>query len=383
MANASFVAAVLLLTLASSSRAQTPVQSDRYRTDLQPLIEKLVQEQHIAGIAIAIVEDDRVVYAQGFGVKNVTSGNDPVTPESLFHLASITKPFVATAIMQLVENRKMDLDAPVVRYLPYFKLADERYKIITVRQMLTHTSGMPDVEDYEWDKPQYDDGAAERYVRSMSNLKLEFEPGTKLKYSNMAFDLLGDLIAKVSGESFENYVQKNILTPLEMRKSTLLMRDADPKLLTWGHEREYGDHGGVIASKVFPYNRIHSPSSNLFSSVLDMTHWAMANLNHGEWHGRRILTESSYAVMWNPATEFRRGVGDQQQAVGISWFLGEYRGHKTVRHGGSDTGYLTDLEMIPDKKIAVIWMMNCSCGPVGKDLTAAALDVALGLKPKP
>jgi CubicO group peptidase (beta-lactamase class C family) len=106
-------------------------------------------------------------------------------------MASITKPFVGTAIMQLVERGIVDLDAPVVQYLRYFQLADDRYNQITVRQMVTHASGMPDVEDYEWDKPQYDDGALERYVRSLTNQKLLFAPGERVQYSNMAYEVLG------------------------------------------------------------------------------------------------------------------------------------------------------------------------------------------------
>jgi CubicO group peptidase (beta-lactamase class C family) len=89
---------------------------------------------------------------------------------------------------------KIDLDAPVVRYLPYFRMSDERYKIVTVRQMATHTSGIPDVDDYGSDKPKYDEGALERYVRSLSNLKLVFAPGEQFRYSNIAFEIMGDVI---------------------------------------------------------------------------------------------------------------------------------------------------------------------------------------------
>lgn len=173
--------------------AQSP--AERYRNELQPLIEDFVHQQQIPGFAIGVIQDDRLVYTHGFGVKNLAHNRDPVTPRSLFHMASITKTFVATSMMQLVEAGKINLDSPVVQYLPYFRLADDRYQTITVRQMVTHTSGMPDVQDYEWDKPQYDDGALERYVRSLSNQKLIFAPGTDFRYSNMAFEVLGDLIA--------------------------------------------------------------------------------------------------------------------------------------------------------------------------------------------
>ena len=368
---------VLIAASVTSVRVAAQAPAERYRNELQPLIEDFVHQQQIPEFAIGVIQDDRLVYAHGFGVKNLVHNHDPVTPRSLFHMASITKTFVATSIMQLVEAGRINLDTPVVQYLPYFRVADDRYQTITVRQMVTHTSGMPDVGDNEWDKPQYDDGALERYVRSLSNQKLIFAPGTDFRYSNMAFEVLGDLIAKVSGESFDDYVQHHILTLLKMRDSTLLIKKTDARLMTWGHERDKDGH--VFPSKVYPYNRMHSPSSNLHSNVEDMARWALANLNHGELDGRRILNEQTYDIMWKPAHKLSDSDG-----VGISWFLGEYRGQATVSHGGGDTGYATFLVLLPEKKIAVVFMANCDWAGKGRGQIAhAALDVALGLKPQP
>jgi CubicO group peptidase (beta-lactamase class C family) len=377
------LAIIFGLVVASSPPAATlrPQTANRYQDTLQPWIEHLLQRERRPGLAIAIVEGNRLVYAHGFGVKRLGRG-DPITTRSLFHMASITKTFVATSLMQLVENGRVDLDAPVVRYLPYFRMADERYRTITVRQMVTHSSGMPDVDDYEWDKPQYDDGSLERYVRGLSDRVLLFAPGDRFRYSNMAFEILGDVIAKVARQSFDDYVQDQILTPLRMKDSTLLVRRADARLLTWGHELDADER--PVPSRVFPYNRIHSPSSNLHSNVLDMARWAIANMNDGELDGRRILQASTHALMWQRS----RDLGGPAPApsspspVGISWLLGEYRGTAMVGHSGGDTGYATDLAMLPEKKIAVIWMMN-SDWRGSRSLTPAALDVALGLEPMP
>ena len=136
---------------------------------LETVLEKIIQDKKTPGIAVGIIKEGKLVYAHGFGVMNVENSSRPVTPQTLFHMASITKPFVATSIMQLVEQGKVNLDEPVTKYLPYFQLKDPRYKAITVRQMLTHTSGMPDVTNYGWDKPEYDDESLERYVRSLSD----------------------------------------------------------------------------------------------------------------------------------------------------------------------------------------------------------------------
>ena len=198
--------------------------NDRFKQQFEPMLEQAIRQANVPGFAIAIVQNQQVVYAAGFGVKNLTNKNEKVTPQSLFHMASITKPFVATSIMQLWEQGKIDLEAPLIKYLPYFRMKDERYKTITIRQMLSHVSGMPDVEDYEWEKPQYDDGALERYVRGLGDLSLIATPGATFRYSNMAYEILGDVIAKVSGESFEDYVKHHILEPLDMKSSTLLIK---------------------------------------------------------------------------------------------------------------------------------------------------------------
>jgi CubicO group peptidase (beta-lactamase class C family) len=367
----------MIVGLASLAAPSLPTQStsDRYRDELQPQVERFVAQEHVPGLAIAVVEDHRVTYAHGFGVTALGDAGQPVTTRTLFHVASTTKPFVATAVMQLVEQGALDLDGPVVKTLPYFHLADERCKDITVRQLLTHSSGMPDVEDYEWDKPQFDDGALERYVRSLGSQKLLTAPGAKFAYSNMAYDVLGDVIAKASGTSFEAYVQQHILTPLGMTGSTLLPREADPKQLAIGHERNAA--GEIAALKAAPYNRIHSPSSNLLSSVDDMARWALANLARGTLDGHRILKDETYTAMWTTAF---KGAAPKAwrstRGVGLCWALGDYQGHPAVSHAGGDTGFVCDFVLLPDLGLGVVWMMNADW-PRQVSLTNTALDIAL------
>src|SRR4029450_5358761 len=131
--------------------APLPAQTsaDRYDQKLRPALDRMVRDPQLPGLAIAVVERGRLAFAAGFGVRNVGRPGEAITTRSLFHMASITKPFVATSLMPLVERGRLDLDAPVAKYLPYFRMADERYAGITVRQMVTHTSGMPDVADDE------------------------------------------------------------------------------------------------------------------------------------------------------------------------------------------------------------------------------------------
>jgi CubicO group peptidase (beta-lactamase class C family) len=372
---------ILILLIPLLAKTIVLAQSNRsklIRTRLEPMIEETMRQHQIPGFAIGIVDNGKVIYARGFGVAKLGS-NNPITPKSLFHMASVTKPFVATAIMQLVERGKISLDARVIEYLPYFRMKDKRFATITVRQMLNHISGMPDVEDYNWDKPEYDDGALERYVRGLNNLSLLGAPGEKFRYSNIAFEVLGDVIAKVSGMSFESYVQQNILAPLGMKHSTLLVRETNPKRLVAPHIPD--KDGKVIVSKVFPYNRPHAPSSTLYSSVDDMNRWARANLNRGELDGKRILKASSYDVLWKSYAD----VGEisplvpSDMKIGLSWFLRQHNGHRLVNHGGGDRGFHSFLLLAPDDSISVVAMSNYSSntGIHVYDIADAAINMML------
>lgn len=364
----------LFLLLAAPSRSHTVLENQNSEKEKQivQFTRTCMDVHQIPGLALAVVENNEMMIAKAFGVKNLAT-HEPITTRSIFHMASVSKPFAATAIMQLVEKGKIKLDDPLIRYLPYFKLDDPRYQDITIKQMLTHTSGIPDVKDYEWDKPQFDDGAAERYVRSLADEKMIAAPGEKLQYSNMAFDILADVIAKVSGMSFEDYMKKNILDPLDMTESDFLRKRIKPELRTSAHVFNLRPE----VSEVYPYNRRHAPSSCLNASVVEMCNWAIANLNQGVFKKNRILDASSYKLLFEPQVR-----ADGDLAVGLSWFLGEYQGFKTIGHGGGDLGFRSYIILIPEKSLAVVTASNYQNTPM-QEVAFGVLNIMLGLEPEP
>jgi len=337
---------------------------------LDNYIQKTMNRFDIPGLTIAITQKGKHIYTRAFGVRNLDTG-EAMKPEYIFHMASVSKPFAATAIMQLVEKGKINLDATLVTYLPYFKLADENYKKITIRQMLNHTSGMPDVRDYEWDKPQYDEGAAERYVRSLVDDQMIGAPGEKFRYSNMAFDVLADVIAKVSGDPFEIYVKKNILNPIGMKESNFLREEISTELRTSPHVW----YLRPVVNDVYPYNRRHAPSSTLNSSVTEMLNWAEVNLNHGIIRDTQILSRDSYDLLYGPSVKV-----DDKSQVGLSWFLSTHRGTPTISHGGGDTGYRSYFLILPEKNTGVIIASNYDRTPIGA-IADAVLDILLDHEP--
>ncbi|WP_153796624.1 serine hydrolase domain-containing protein [Foetidibacter luteolus] len=340
----------LLVIIAGRSTAQkATIIQDKSFAEIQTFLQSLIDTAGIPGIAIAITKDTDIVYTKAFGVKN-TDTKKKLEPYNTFHIASISKTFTATAVMQLYETGKIDINKPLVTYLPYFKMKDERYKDITIKEMLNHTSGMPDVDDYEWYKGIKDEGAAERYARSLSDSMLISKPVTEFHYSNIAFDIMADLIAKVSGMSFEKYVKENILTPLEMYESSFYYPEIKKSFRTSPH---IGNPPKVIA--IYPYNRMHAPSSTLNTNVLEMSHWAIANMYKGKYKSTQILTEETHAMMMTPT--FVRNK-EQNISIGLSWFMYPYKGMTNYEHGGSDDGYRSLLTLIPEKKIGIIILSN-------------------------
>lgn len=322
---------------------------------LDAVLEEIMARWGIPGLGVGIVQNDEIIYARGFGVQNLETGR-PVTPESIFCIASITKCFVASAVMQLAEHGKVHLDALLIHYLPYFKLDDERYHQITLRQLLSHTSGMPDIDESEYDvlvaHPEYDDGAAERYVRSLSSKKMVATPGERFSYSNIAYNVLGDLITKVSGQTFEAYMKECILLPAGMPDSTLFFPDVDQARLAVPHLRT----PEMIVNPVYPYHRADAPASFLHSTVVDMCHWCITCLNGGYYYTQRILTPASYEMMWTPVA--RWGYSPFYEHTGLGWTLGHYDGVKTVSHGGMGFGWTDFLLLLPEKKCGAIILCN-------------------------
>ncbi|MFN0246323.1 MAG: serine hydrolase domain-containing protein [Kofleriaceae bacterium] len=347
--------------------AATPTTGESLTARADALLSRRFNAARSAGLAAAVVAEGKVVWMKALGVANVDTGA-PVTTSSLFHLASVTKPVVATAILQLVEQGKLGLDDPVVRHLPYFRLADANSTTITLRQLLTHTSGLPDVEDYDWDQPEYDDEALERWVKSLASRKMRSPPGTAFAYSNIGFEVLADVIAKVTEMPFEDWIAAAILEPVAMKSSTLLNDAVDRERLVAPHAQ--GPTLRPFVRPVFPYNRRHAASSTLYSSVEDLSRWMVVNLARGTIDDQRILAATTYDQLWRPGS----AVTDR---IGLGWFLADREGVATVFHSGGDEGFRSDLILAPDRKIGVVVLANCDgtdVGAVANDLLTLFLD---------
>ncbi len=345
---------------------------------LERVLEQIISRWGIPGLGIGIVEGGEISYSRGFGVQSLIT-NVPVTPETIFGVASVSKCFVAVAIMQLVDRGKIDLDSPIIQYLPYFRLDDERFMQITIRQILSHTSGMPDLDEEEYDElvyhPETDAGAAERFVRSLTNRKMVGAPGERFHYSNIAYNVLGDLISKISGLTFEQSMKEHVLLPAIMPDSTFYFPEIDRNRLAVPHLRV----PEMVVNPIYPYHRADAPASFLHSTVIDMCHWSITSLNSGVYQGKRLLSSDKYPLMWTPVAP--RNYPPFYEHAGLGWTLGHYEGVKTVSHGGGGFGWTDFLILLPERNCGAVILCNEESS-ARESIILAVVDAMLDREPR-
>lgn len=321
-------------------------------------IDDYVAEQmrrlRIPGLSMAIVEGERVVHMRGFG--RARPGGEAPDPQTPFVLGSTTKSFTALAIMQLVEAGKVELDAPVQRYLPWFRVADATASAaMTVRHLLNQTSGLPmlpgiinlaDLDD--------DAGAAVRQARGLSRLKLAHPVGDAFEYSNLNYNLLGLIIETASGSTYADYVQRRIFAPLQMNHSHTSKDAARRDRLAVGHRYWFGH---PIPAPDLPLPRGSLPSGQLISSAEDMSHYLIAHLNGGRFQEAQVLSRAGIEELHRGVAE-QRVMGSPVAAYGMGWFVAEIDGTKVLSHSGNVPEFSSYMAILPERKRGVVLLAN-------------------------
>jgi CubicO group peptidase (beta-lactamase class C family) len=311
--------------------------------------------QRIPGLALGIVHGDRIVHVQGFGQAD-RSGRD-VTPETPFLIGSVTKSFTALAIMQLSEAGRVRLDAPVQRYLPWWRVADpDASTQITVRHLLYQVSGLSRATGNAFQTSgETHDAALEDRVRSLHDAELTSPVGTAWQYSNANYWTLGMIVQAVSGQSYEAYIQQRIFDPLQMRNSYTSQTEAVQNGLPSGHRYWYGF---PVASDL-PFDRGGLGSQGLSASVQDMTGYLSLYLNRGR-HGATTLVSPAGAAELQ-----RAGVptGLDGVSYAMGWDVGQIHGTTAISHDGSGFDTHANVVLIPDRGWGVVVMENGENSP--------------------
>jgi CubicO group peptidase (beta-lactamase class C family) len=310
-----------------------------------------MKELGIPGAALVIVDGDQIVYLKAFGVADA-SGR-PVTPQSPFFTGSTGKSFTALAIMQLVEAGKVELDAPVQTYLPWFRVADvNASKQITVRQLLNMNSGIPQsIGQKQIANFDLSDSAIENNVRALADVDLSAAPGEHYEYSNANYVTLGMIIQVVSGQSYEDYIAEHIFQPLDMQNSFTSKSEAQKNGLVVGYQNWFGI---PVASPNLPFSRGSLPAGQLNMSIEDFGHYLIAQLNEGSYQGLSVLSPDGIAALHHPDIPMEDGT----HFYGMGWEVQRFQDVEVIRHNGQVPGYTTDMFLVPEKHIAIAMSMN-------------------------
>ena len=358
------MAAVLASVATASEPLEPPDPTDPAVIErIDGFLQDELRDAGIPGLAVAIVADGKVVHVRGFGVADETGR--PVTPDTPFQLASVSKAFTATAIMQLVARGDVELDAPVTTYLPWFRVGDGTASAdITIRQLLTHTSGITRDPWAAASASDGDDGGAlERRIRGLAATQLESLPGERYAYSNPNFEILGLVVQTVAGEPYDAYVERHIYQPLGMAHSHVLAADAFADGASEGFYRWYGL---VTAPWRTAYPRATGPAGVTFSSAMDMARWALFQLGHAGESG--VLSATDIEAMHERGVQY-----DERHWYGMGWVVGPLwetladppeEGPITdpvpdlVEHGGAWETAHTYVGLVPERDWGVVILAN-------------------------
>ena len=346
--------ALLLAILALTFRsAQAQAGSNGPATPDFAAIDRYVEaqmgEQRIPGLALGIVKGDQIVHLRGFGV--ASPDGTPMTARTPLSIGSLTKSFTAVAIMQLVEAGRLELEAPVQRYLPWFQIADPVASArITLRQLLSHSSGLPRTLDTEYEN-RPDEGAdtLERRLRSLAPMALEQAPGT-YGYSNAGYQVLAMVLQQVTGQSYEEYVGEHIFAALGMGQSFTALNAANEHGMATGHHYWFG----VPVASGLPGYRVGPGNGGLFSSAEDMGRYLIAHLNEGRLGDASILSPEGLAALHQP-------VVTQAPAPGwyaLGWGVQATAGITTLAHSGQSYNYLAKMLLVPEEEWGVVVLQN-------------------------
>lgn len=379
-----FACLVGVLTLLSLLGCSSIQQLDAPFSSLEEFemaMEQLVEKENPPSISVAIVKDTQIVYVKAFGYADGPKAKS-ATPETAYQWWSITKLFTATAVLQLEENQQLDLDDPIQQYLPFCTPRKQKpgYDDITIRHLLTHSSGLGDIGmkilgwiHYEEDEPFNQTELLKSHWPKYNKLKAA--PGKKVSYSNLGYLILAAIIEQVSGKAYDLYIQDHILSPLQMDGAGFdygplnpchVAAGAHPKDLMGRVAFMMMDKKKALREKRnnrYWFNPIFSNqqgATGLIGSTQDLSSFMMAMLNEGQWQGTRLLSPENVVRMQSPQKAIDKSPmkGLQDPHFGFSWFIHKDNGQIALSHGGSGAAFSCQLRLYPEQDLGIAILSN-------------------------
>jgi CubicO group peptidase (beta-lactamase class C family) len=372
-----FFLVAFLVILPQAALAQTlPSQAfDDY-------VNQAMKDWEVPGMTIAVIKDDRIVFAHGYGVRELGKPA-PVDENTLFAIGSSSKAFTAAALAMLVDEGKLKWEDPATKYLPGFQLFDPySTRELTVSDLITHRSGLSR-GDMLWYASPYDRAEVLRRVRY---LKPTWSLRARFGYQNIMFLAAGEIIPSVTKKSWDDFVRERIFTPLGMKSTNTSIRSLE-------NAADVASPHSKIDNKVRPvaWRNIDNiaPAGSINSTVVDMAQWVRLQLGGGNYQNQRLLSAAVVKEMQSPQTVIR--LEGQMASLypeahflnyGMGWFLSDYRGKKLVEHGGAIDGMRAEVAMIPEEKMGVVVLTNLGGTIFPHALMYKVFDSYLGVPAK-
>jgi CubicO group peptidase (beta-lactamase class C family) len=348
------------------------------RDSLDTYVERAIRQWQIPGVAVGVVKDGKAVLMKGYGVREA-GGSDSVDENTLFMIGSNTKAFTGTALAMLQEEKKLSLDDRVQQWLPDFKLYDPWVaKEANLRDLLCHRLGF---ETFQGDFMYFDSDLSKEQVREkFGKVKPLYSFRSRWGYTNAAFLVAGEVVHKASGKTWAEYLEEKIFRPLGMNRTLALSKEI-------GNATNRASAHTVAAGtlKKIPYGNIDNiaPAGSISSSISDMSHWVMAQLDNGKYEGKNVIPAAAIAATWFPHSILGNGGHRFNRAhfalYGLGWMLNEYAGRKLVSHTGGVNGFVTSVTLVPEEKLGIIVFTNTDANSFYEALKWEILDAYLQL----
>jgi CubicO group peptidase (beta-lactamase class C family) len=350
--------------------------------EIDAYIEKQLDAFNIPGAVLAIVEGDQIVHIKGFGVSSPNSTTP--TPQTPFAICSLTKSFTALAVMQLVEAGKIELDAPVQLYLPWFRLADPQAAAqITVRHLLVQSSGLSQATGWKT-MVNFDDSpdASEKQARELASFKPNRPVGSAFEYSNTNYNLLGLIIEAASGEKYADYVQNHIFAPLDMTHTYTSKAVAKQNGMSTGYISWFGI---PVAVPDLPNPNGSLPSGQIISSAEDIAHYLIAQLNGGRYEDAQILSQEGIAEMHSPGVD-ANSMGVDLGDYGMGWIITPTSQGNRIWHDGTMPDYFSYMALLPEHNRGMVLLVNANHLVINfalAEVGGGAASLLAGVQPEP
>ncbi|MEC0091019.1 serine hydrolase domain-containing protein [Paenibacillus macquariensis] len=351
-------------------------------------------QDFLVGGAVTVVKDNQIVYGKGFGRSRLGENEQDFTPDTIVSIQSISKSFTAALLLQLVEDGKLELDAPLVQYLPYFRTTDILVSnTITVEQLLSHTAGFsgdigsgnllcPNIREFS----MYDEmkeqcmisnsilqriSNREDVTKSFESITLSHTPGTNWSYCTEAYMIAADLFEKVSGKKWDECMEDLMTKRLHLKRTTL---DAEKVQEDENSAQYYCSHHNVnehnletnVSESPFPINALGAPMGFIYSTANDLCTYLASYMNDNPFMSQAMIDH-----MYEPVWRF-----DEKEGYSLGWGIRQHEGHIIIEHGGGFPGVSAYVCMVPSKKIGVVVVSNHDETP-SQNICYAVLDSLL------